>query len=315
LSPSSASFKLTTPLVRVPVKIGTTCTVSVNVRKSGVLNTLYNGSQPRLMYAFNPILGNLTEVVGSTIVTNNLILAPEDFTTVWAGSSTTVTQNSTTAPNGIENADTIAVNAANPFRTYSLTKVASVITYTNSIYAKKGTNDWILFQLDDGTNFAGFWFNLNTGLAGSTRISSPFILNSYSGVSVGNDWYLLTVNVNSSATTIIRSSIAISNANNSLASTNGNTIFVWGAQLVVDSAQTYVPEGAWTTLTYTTGTFSNDGVAEFYVDCDGTTGWINVDDWNVDTSVDSRGQDYWGVNATYTEPDFKRGTTSYTFVK
>ena len=37
-------------------------------------------------------------------------------------------------------------------------------------------------------------------------------------------------------------------------------------------------------------TFSNDGVAEFYVDCDGTAGWINIDDWNTTTTNDSRGQ-------------------------
>jgi hypothetical protein len=32
-----------------------------------------------------------------------------------------------------------------------------------------------------------------------------------------------------------------------------------------------------------TATFSspNDGVAEFWVDCNGTTGWINVDDWSI----------------------------------
>jgi len=35
----------------------------------------------------------------------------------------------------------------------------------------------------------------------------------------------------------------------------------------------------WETLTYTTGTLTDDGILEFYVDCDGTAGAINVDDW------------------------------------
>jgi hypothetical protein len=30
----------------------------------------------------------------------------------------------------------------------------------------------------------------------------------------------------------------------------------------------------------TTPTVIDDGVLEFYVDCDGTQGWINVDTWS-----------------------------------
>ncbi len=37
--------------------------------------------------------------------------------------------------------------------------------------------------------------------------------------------------------------------------------------------------GSWETLTGTTGTVTDDGVLEFYVDCDGTAGWSNVDNW------------------------------------
>ena len=40
-------------------------------------------------------------------------------------------------------------------------------------------------------------------------------------------------------------------------------------------------EGAFELLTGTTATVTDDGVLEFVVDCDGTTGWVNVDDWSV----------------------------------
>lgn len=36
----------------------------------------------------------------------------------------------------------------------------------------------------------------------------------------------------------------------------------------------------WEQLSYTTPTATGDGVWEFYVDCDGTVGYINVDDWS-----------------------------------
>ena len=79
LTPSSTLYKLTTPLVKVPVKIGTTCIVSVKVRKSTTGDgSYYNGAKPRLIYSFNPTLGNLTETVGAT-ATNNLYQFPQNF--------------------------------------------------------------------------------------------------------------------------------------------------------------------------------------------------------------------------------------------
>jgi hypothetical protein len=39
--------------------------------------------------------------------------------------------------------------------------------------------------------------------------------------------------------------------------------------------------GSWEQLTGTTAAVDADGALEFVVDCDGTTGWINVDDWSV----------------------------------
>jgi len=37
--------------------------------------------------------------------------------------------------------------------------------------------------------------------------------------------------------------------------------------------------GSWNSLSGTTVTATDDGVVEVIVDCDGTTGWISVDDW------------------------------------
>lgn len=40
-------------------------------------------------------------------------------------------------------------------------------------------------------------------------------------------------------------------------------------------------EGAFEQLVGTTAAATDNGVLEFYVDCDGTTGWVNVDDWSL----------------------------------
>ena len=41
---------------------------------------------------------------------------------------------------------------------------------------------------------------------------------------------------------------------------------------------TAASDGAWELLTGTSSTVTDDGILEFYVDCDGTTGWVNFDD-------------------------------------
>ena len=66
--------------------------------------------------------------------------------------------------------------------------------------------------------------------------------------------------------------------------------------------------GNWETLTYTTPAFTTDCVAEFFVDCDGNVGWVNVDDWSTTTTNDSRGTKYWAPSViNYVEPDYSSG--------
>lgn len=51
------------------------------------------------------------------------------------------------------------------------------------------------------------------------------------------------------------------------------------ADVVLDTMT--VGTGTWEQLTGTTAAVDADGALEFYVDCDGTAGWVNVDDWTV----------------------------------
>jgi hypothetical protein len=69
--------------------------------------------------------------------------------------------------------------------------------------------------------------------------------------------------------------------------------------------------GNWETLTYTTPALKTDSVVEFYVVCDGTVGWVNVDDWSTTTTNDSRGTKYWAPSIiNYIEPDYSTGGSS-----
>jgi hypothetical protein len=51
------------------------------------------------------------------------------------------------------------------------------------------------------------------------------------------------------------------------------------ADTVIATA-TAASEGAWEKLTGTTPAATDDGVMEFVVDCNGTAGWINIDDFS-----------------------------------
>jgi hypothetical protein len=80
---------------------------------------------------------------------------------------------------------------------------------------------------------------------------------------------------------------------------------------------TSASEGAWETISGTTATVTDDAILEFAVDCDGTAGWINIENWDVTTEVDSRGMKYWvdgapiGYNNNLT-PDFPAVTNVLT---
>jgi len=317
------TLKMSSPLVKVPVKIGTRCTISVFVRKSVTSDSsVYGGTAPRLMYAFNPVLGNLTETIGDT--TKNLFQYPQNFDNVyWTKTAITITPNilSIVAPDGTFTADLfVEDNTTNRHRLLTSGTTLSIGDYNLSVYVKKANHDWIQVNpVTDNFNVNNWAnFNLNTGTIGNTGVGA-----SASITSVGDGWYRLSLlcNVITSGNTFPTVCLSTNNTNSgrypSYVGTLAQCFYIWGAQLTTGSSLLpYYENGQWEQLTYTTGTFSNDGVAEFYVDCDGGgVGFINIDDWSVDTSVDSRGQDYWSVNATYTEPDFKRGTRSYTFVK
>lgn len=193
----------------------------------------------------------------------------------------------------------------------------SGVTYNLSIYAKKKAQDWI--QLNPVTNNwdVNNWanFDLNNGVVGNTGTGAIATIED-----VGNGWFRCSLQCNciltsNDFTTII---LTTNNTNSgrypSYVATGVESFYIWGVQFTqgVD-LKPYYDNGQWETLTYTTATFSNDGVAEFYVDCDGTAGWINIDDWNTTTSNDSRGQDYWGANGVYIEPTYRRVGGSSTF--
>jgi hypothetical protein len=80
----------------------------------------------------------------------------------------------------------------------------------------------------------------------------------------------------------------------------------------ISTPSTYTTSG-WETFTFTVSGVQS-GVLEFYFDCDGNQGWINVDDISVTPSADSRGTQYYAPNGMYLEADWRKPGGSYGFV-
>ena len=323
ITPIIASNKTFSNSVRVAVQSGQTCNVSVSIRKSITSDGfIYNGNQPRLMYAFNPLAGNLTETVAATPI--NILQYAQNFdNTYWQKSASSITPNSgsVAAPDGTFTADLFSEdNTTNRHRILlpGTINVSIGTTYNLSLYAKKATHDWIQLNTvyEDffgGNNWANF--NLSTGTIGNTGVGA-----SASITPVGDGWYRLALqcDVISSGSTFLNIFTSTNNTNSgrypNYTGTNAPCFFIWGAQFTLGSAlQPYYDNGQFETLSYTTPAVIHDSVLEFYVDCDGTTGWINIDDFRTTTSNDTRFMNYWSTVGVYSEPDWRRpgGTTTF----
>jgi hypothetical protein len=157
----------------------------------------------------------------------------------WVKFNSTVTANATTAPNGTLTADKLLENGAG-YHTCSFANnlITSTNPYTLSFYAKASERTWCSVYLFDGTVYEAF-FDLANGVIGSISSGMTATITS-----VGNGWYRcsatrsITVSASSNGGIIT----ALGNNQSSYTGTGGNGIFIWGAQLELNStATTYQP--------------------------------------------------------------------------
>ena len=169
------------------------------------------------------------------LVPYNLMKYSEQFdNAIYTKGNVTATANSETAPNGTLTADTITGNGSSSL--HSVIQNSSIVsgtTYTTSIYAKKGTNNFVQIVgssvIYPATVFANF--DLENGVVGSLGAATTSSIES-----VGNGWYRcsMTATATVSATSAAFFVILIDNASSSRAEVNtlATSVYLWGAQLV-----------------------------------------------------------------------------------
>jgi hypothetical protein len=221
----------------------------------------------------------------------NLITFSESFDNAgWVKTNTTITANTTISPDGYTNADTILANGASGLHAVQ----TNAVSYTSgtaasfSIFAKKGTNDFM--QLAAPAAVGGMFanFDLNTGVVGTLGTTSG--TNPTSSITdYGNGWYRCVINFTPNATSasvsnvaIVSSASAVRVQSNSLAT----SIILWGCQIETSAAYatSYIPTlGA--AVTRGADACSKTGISSLIGQTEGTL-FVEIDLKNFDASAD-----------------------------
>ena len=170
-------------------------------------------------------------------VRTNLVLQSQTFDNAsWTKDASSITANTIAAPDGTLTAETLTADgtsASHGIRQTGTATLTNGIVYSTSIYAKKGTNNFI--QIVGSTSpyvtfnvFANF--DLNNGVVGTVGSSVTATIQD-----AGNGWYRCTMIAAAAATSstnsfivqIVSSASAARGESNSLAT----SVFLWGAQL------------------------------------------------------------------------------------
>lgn len=156
----------------------------------------------------------------------NLLTYSEQFdNAAWAKNSSTVTANTTIAPDGTTTADLLTSTG-----TGANVQISgfSLLAYTISFYAKRGNSDWC--AVSNAGYFA--YFDITNGVTGTIGNGTATI------TSVGSGWYRCTwTPADTTQNSTFRIRCAVANGNTTTTTEN---VILWGAQLAYgSSAGTY----------------------------------------------------------------------------
>jgi hypothetical protein len=209
---------------------------ATRVNKDGFIESVAT-NVPRLDY---PLIDGVVQDCPALLLepqrTNNL-LQSNGFNTTWSATRSSVSQGYV-SPDGSNNAWAFIDNTNNS--THLIVQSLSIgsAVHTFSIFAKKGTKDFMAVRFDSSTvDYA--YFNLNTGTLGT--IDSDY--TSASMQDYGNGWYrcILTRTTGSSGNQVVIYSVEQDNDITYSGNTD-NAIYIYGSQVEQGSYPTsYIP--------------------------------------------------------------------------
>jgi len=163
------------------------------------------------------------------LVPYNLMTYSEMFSNAaWSKTASSVSANTTTAPNGTLTADSLIEDNTNAVHQTIQSTPSAGGVYTSSVYLKPNGRNWVNINIAAAANY-GAWFDLQNGVTGTIQAN----ITSATITSVGDGWYRCTLTANTGAIAP-RMSLTLSTANNVTSYLGNGTsgVFLWGAQLV-----------------------------------------------------------------------------------
>ncbi len=208
----------------------TRATTATRVNSSGLIESVASGL-PRIDF-----LGGTGQILLEPASTN-LFAYSEDFSN-WFASNLTLTSNSTTSPEGVINATKLADNTSNNRHRIQISNsFTSGTNYAMSVFVKKNSSGkFLLINAGGGFNQKAA-LNLDTLEITNIQGTDAKIENYQNG------WYRFSV---SGQATLTRSTNVFIQIQNTAADEsyvgNGDSFFLWGAQLEEKSfATSYIP--------------------------------------------------------------------------
>jgi hypothetical protein len=243
--PDAGSGAVTTTPITANTGVSATFTragaTATTIGSTGLVIKAIGANVPRSYYDPTSLayLGYLAEGARTNLHTQS-----EDSTNAaWTKTDTTPTISGT-APDGAATANVETEGTAGTAIVSQAVTGTADANYAVTRFLKRGNTDWVRITILNGANLVNGWFNLNTGVVGSTAVGGTGAAVAIRIKAFPSGWYRceLVGSVGSAATAITAGTSSAS-ADANTTRVNNATYLWWGAGFEnnVSFASTYIP--------------------------------------------------------------------------